>query len=191
MNLKNIPLDFADKLTIVGERLNDYIAKDMGTEIYDIVTEIVAPLTYDKSDIELILNDGWKSFNNYTLKNYYWGELEVAYDELIPKSIKDEISKIDNNVVKDVLKGKYWDGFEWEYDSCQEVETKIVTLVGARYYSYFYKENRHKLEPLLDRALIDFRNYHWLEFVEAVRLIIEKEVERLRVNKAELIRLNL
>ena len=106
MNLKNIPLDFEDKLKIVGERLNDYIAKDMGTEIYDIITEIVAPLTYDKSDIELILRDGWKSFNNYTLKNYYWDELEVAYDELIPKSIKDEISKIDNNVVKDVLKGK-------------------------------------------------------------------------------------
>ena len=48
------------------------------------------------------------------------------------------------------------------------------------YYSYFYKENRYKLEPLLDRALIDFKNYHWLEFVEAVRLIIEKEVERLK-----------
>ena len=29
MNLKNIPLDFEDKLKIVGERLNDYIAKDM------------------------------------------------------------------------------------------------------------------------------------------------------------------
>ena len=178
MNLKNIPLDFEDNLKIVGERLNDYIAKDMGVEIYDIVTEIVAPLTYDKSDIELILNDGWKSFNNYTLKNYYWDELEVAYDELIPKSIKDEISKIDNNVVKRVLKGKYWDGFEW--DSCQEVETKIVTLIGARYYSYFYKENRYKLETLLDRALKDFKNYHWLEFVEAIRLIIEKEVERLK-----------
>ena len=97
MDIKNIPLDFADKLKIVGERLNDYIAKDMGTEIYDIITEIVAPLTYDKSNIELIINDGWKSFNNYTLKNYYWDELAVAYDELIPKSIKDEISKIDNN----------------------------------------------------------------------------------------------
>ena len=71
MNIKNIPLDFEDKLSIVGERLNDYIAKDMGTEIYDIVTEIVAPLTYDKSDIELILGDCCKSFNNYTLKNYY------------------------------------------------------------------------------------------------------------------------
>ena len=44
MNLKHIPLDFADKLSIVGERLNDYIAKDMGTEIHDIITEIVAPL---------------------------------------------------------------------------------------------------------------------------------------------------
>ena len=180
MNIKNIPLDFKDKLSIVGERLNDYIAKDMGSEIYDIVTEIVAPLTYDKSDIELIINDNWKSFNNYTLKNYYWDELAVAYEELIPKSIKDEISKIDNNVVKDVLKGKYWDGFEWEYESCEQVETKIITLVGARYYAYFYKENRHKLEPLLDRALKDFMNYHWLEYIEAVRLIIEKEVERLK-----------
>ena len=180
MNINLIPLDFKDKLSIVGERLNEYISQDMGVEIYDIITEIVAPLTYDKSDIELILNDGFKKFDNYTLRNYYWDELAVAYDELIPKSIKDEISKIDNNVVKDVLKGKYWDGFEWEYDSCQEVETKIVTLVGARYYSYFYKENRHKLEPLLDRALLDFKHKNWVEFVEAVKLIIEKEIQRLK-----------
>ena len=176
MNIKNIPLDFADKLKIVGKRLNDYIAKDMGVEIYDIVTEIVAPLTYDKSDIELILGDGWKSFNNYTLKNYYWDELEVAYDELIPKSIKDEISKIDNNVVKDVLKGKYWDGFEWEYESCQEVETKIVTLVGARYYAYFYKENRWKLEPLLDEALEIMKKYHYRDYIEGVLKIVDYEV---------------
>ena len=180
MNLKHIPLDFEDKLKIVGERLNDYIAKDMGSEIYDIVTEIIAPLSFDYRDIENIIKDKLKSFDNYTLKNYYWDELEVAYEELIPKSIKDEISKIDNNAVKYVLKGKYWDGFEWEYESCQEVETKIVTLVGARYYAYFYKENRHKLEPLLDRALKDFRNDYWLEYVEAVRLIIEKEIERLK-----------
>ena len=180
MNINLIPLDFEDKLKIVGERLNDYIAKDMGTEIYDIVTEIVAPLTYDKSDIEAILNDKWKSFDNYTLKNYYWDELEVAYDELIPQSIKDELMKIDNKVVLDVLKGKCWDGFEWKYESCQEVETKIVTLIGARYYSYFYKENRHKLEPLLDRALLDFKQKNWVEFVEAVKLIIEKEIQRLK-----------
>ena len=181
MSLNNIPLDFADKLSIVGERLNDYIAKDMGTEIYDIITEIVTPLTYDKSDIELILNDGWKSFNNYTLRTYYWDKLEVAYYELIPKSIKDEISKIDNNVVKDVLKGRYWDGFEWEYDescqeSCQEVETKIVTLVGARYYSYFYKENRWKLEPLLDKALDDMKKYQYRDYIEAVLKIVDSEV---------------
>ena len=46
MNIKNIPLDFKDKLSIVGERLNEYISQDMGSEIYDIITEIVAPLTY-------------------------------------------------------------------------------------------------------------------------------------------------
>ena len=184
MNLKNIPLDFADKLNIVGERLNDYIAKDMGSEIYDIVIEIIAPLSFDYRDIENIIKDKLKSFDNYTLRSYTSDKIETAWYNalIIPQSLKDEFLELDNDFVKNIICGDEWnwrDG-KWANEKCEELETKLIILIGARYYNYFYKENRHKLEPLLDRALKDFRNDYWLEYVEAVRLIIEKEIERLK-----------
>ena len=182
MNLKNIPLDFADKLTIVGERLNDSISRDMGLaemeEAYFIVTDIIAPLTFNYRDIETIIKDDFKKFENYSLRSYTFDKLEKAWDKLIPQSIKDELLKINNGLVLGVVNGEHynWNEAEWVSDICEELETKIVTLIGARYYSYFYKENRYKLEPLLDKALEIMKRYQYKDYIEAVQKVVDKEV---------------
>lgn len=108
MNLKNIPLDFADKLSIVGERLNDYIASNMGHNIYYIITNIIAPLDFDYRDIENIIKDKLKSFDNYSLRSYTSDSIETAWynDSIIPQSLKDEFLKLDNDFVKNIICGK-------------------------------------------------------------------------------------
>ena len=180
MNLKNIPLDFADKLSIVGERLNNYIAKDMEDDVYFAITDIIAPLNFDYRDIENILKDKLKSFDNYSLRSYTSDKIETAWysDNIVPQSIKDEFLKLDNDFVKNIIDGEEWnwrDG-EWANDKCEELETKLITFIGARYYSYFYKENRWKLEPLLDEALENMKKYHYREYIEAVQKVVDSEV---------------
>ena len=180
MNIKNIPLDFKDKLSIVGERLNDYIARNMGHNIYSVITSIIAPLNFDYRDIENIIKDKLKSFDNYSLRSYTSDKIENAWynDSIIPQSIKDEFLNLDNDFVKNIIDGEEWnwrDG-EWANEKCEELETKLITLVGARYYSYFYKENRWKLEPLLNKALEDMKKYQYRDYIEAVQKIVDYEV---------------
>ncbi|MDY6056200.1 MAG: hypothetical protein SPI60_00135 [Campylobacter lanienae] len=180
MNLKNIPLDFADKLSIVGERLNNYIASNMGHNIYSVITSIIAPLNFDYRDIENIIKDKLKSFDNYSLRSYTSDKIENAWynESIISQSIKDEFLKLDNDFVKNIIDGEEWnwrDG-EWANEKCEELETKLITLIGARYYNYFYKENRWKLEPLLNQALEDMKKYHYRDYIEGVLKIVDYEV---------------
>ena len=180
MNLKNIPLDFADKLNIVGERLNDYIARDMGHNIYSMITDIIAPLNFDYRDIENIIKDKLKSFDNYTLRSYTSDKIETAWynDSIIPQSLKDEFLELDNDFVKNIICGEEWnwrDG-KWANEKCEELEKKLITFIGARYYNYFYKENRWKLEPLLDEALEIMKKYQYKDYIEAVQKVVDKEV---------------
>lgn len=180
MNLKNIPLDFADKLSIVGERLNDYIARNMGHNIYSVITSIIAPLNFDYRDIENIIKDKLKSFDNYSLRSYTGDKIENAWynDSIIPQSIKDEFLKLDNDFVKNIIDGEEWnwrDG-KWANEKCEELETRLITLIGARYYNYFYKENRWKLEPLLDEALENMKKYQYKDYIEAVQKVVDSEV---------------
>lgn len=180
MNLKNIPLDFADKLSIVGERLNDYIARDMGHNIYSVITSIIAPLNFDYRDIENIIKDKLKSFDNYSLRSYTSDEIENAWynESIITQSIKDEFLKLDNDFVKNIIDGEEWNWYkgEWANEKCEELETKLITLIGARYYNYFYKENRWKLEPLLDEALENMKKYQYKDYIERVLKIVDYEV---------------
>ena len=180
MNLKNIPLDFADKLSIVGERLNDYIARDMGHNIYSMITDIIAPLSFDYRDIENIIKDKLKSFDNYTLRSYTSDKIETAWysESIIPQSLKDEFLKLDNDFVKNIICGEEWnwrDG-KWANEKCEELETRLITLIGARYYNYFYKENRWKLEPLLNEALENMKKYQYKDYIEAVQKVVDSEV---------------
>ena len=115
MNINLIPLDFKDKLSIVGERLNDYIARDMGHNIYSMITDIIAPLSFDYRDIENIIKDKLKSFDNYSLRSYTSDKIENAWynESIIPQSIKDEFLNLDNDFVKNIIDGEEWN---WRSD---------------------------------------------------------------------------